>query len=139
MSCHCPRHSECSTSLFDDALNFELGLGRSGQRGAKMEQCHLVWRALVESRFHERKGCASQNAVDQKEIAETIGMKSLDPPPFQYLAHCNNSPALFGALPAREELEHNKFLASSKFDSAPHYYGGSFPKRNRFATGARAA
>jgi hypothetical protein len=52
-------------------------------------------------------------------------------------SHSNLLPAL-GAKRAREILEHNRFLASSKFDSAPHYYGKLFQLGTRFATGARA-
>jgi hypothetical protein len=47
-------------------------------------------------------------------------------------------PALFGATVALGKNCTLELLSSSKFDSAPHYYGLSFPKWNRFTTVAGA-
>lgn len=52
-------------------------------------------------------------------------------------SHCN-APALVGAKCAREELEHNACCSSSKFDSAPHYYGVRAVSFRELATGARS-
>jgi hypothetical protein len=120
--------------LLEQPLDFQLCLGGAGKRSSQVKHGTALWLPPVEWRFDEHEGRASQNSVDQKKILETVCVYRRNPAPF----HSNLLPAL-GAKCAREILEHNTFLASSKFDSAPHYYGKLFQHGTGFATVAGAA
>jgi hypothetical protein len=78
----------------------------------------------------------SENSVREFVVLEPVHEKLRHAA--QPHSHSSVLPAIFGAKPAREILEHNACLASPKFDSAPHYYGKLFQLGTRFATGARA-
>jgi hypothetical protein len=124
--------------LREKPLDLELGLGGPGYSSSKMENCFPDWSKPLDARTDEHEGRASQDAVCQKEIAETVGVVGLNSPPLHDAAHSNLLPAL-GTNYAWEILEHNNSLASSKFDSAPHYYGWLFQGGTQFATVAGVA
>jgi hypothetical protein len=137
MSRHIPRHPERAAGLFDDPLNFELGFGGAGQAGPQMEQSNPLRRTLVECGLDQRVSRASQHAIDQKEIAETVGVKSLNSPSLYDAAHSNLLPAHgHGAAPGKNRTQ--ELLPSSEFDSAPQPYGLLFQRGTRSATGAGA-
>jgi hypothetical protein len=116
----------------EQSLDLELRLGGAGYCNSQVSDGLSFRRPSIEGRFDEHEACAPQNSVDQKKIVEPIRVNSRNPAPLHPVL-----PAL-GANCAREELEHKTFLPSSKFDSAPHYYGWLFQSGTGFATGARA-
>jgi hypothetical protein len=136
MSSRAPWRSERSSGLLDDALNLELRLGGARKGSSQMEQGNLLRLSSLEWRLDQRKGRASQHAIDQKEIAETVGVKSLNSPSLYDAAHSNLLPARsHSAAPGKNCTQ--ELLPSSEFDSAPQPYG-LFPQHGtRFATGAR--
>jgi hypothetical protein len=78
-----------------------------------------------------------ENTVRELVVLEPVDKKFRHTTQPTY--HYNLLPALFGAKCAREILEHNKCYASSKFDSAPRYYGLCLFQTGNFATGGRVA
>jgi hypothetical protein len=138
MSCRAPRRSERSSGLLYDALHLELRLGGARKGSSQMEQGNLLRLSSLEWRLDQRKGRASQHAIDQKEIAETVGVKSLNSPSLYDAAHSNLLPAHgHGAAPGKNCTQ--ELLPSSEFDSAPQPYGVRLFHFGNFATGAGVA
>jgi hypothetical protein len=137
MSSRAPWRSERSSGLLDDALNLELRLGGARKGSSQMEQGNLFRLSSLEWRLDQRKGSASEHAIDQKEIAETVGVKSLNSPSLYDAAHSNLLPGCDHICAPGKNCTQEP-LPSREFDSAPHYYGWLFQCGTEFATGAGA-
>jgi hypothetical protein len=120
--------------LFEQPLDFQLCLGGAGKCSSQVKHGTALWLPPVEGRFDEHEGRASQNSVDQKEILETVCVYRRNPAPF----HFRLLPAL-GATAAQGKTCTLEQRSSSKFDSAPRYYGKLFQHGTGFATVAGAA
>jgi hypothetical protein len=118
-------------------LDLELSFRGAGNGRSQVEDCLLDWRQPIDAGTYQGECCAPEHAIHQKEIAEAIGVKSLDSPSFYDAAH-SNAPALFGATAAQGKTCTLEQGSSSKFDSAPHSYGVSLFHSGNNATGARA-
>jgi hypothetical protein len=120
--------------LFEQPLDFQLCLGGAGKCGSQVKHGTALWLPPVEGRLDEHECRASQNSVDQKKILETVCVYRRNPAPF----HSSVLPAL-GATAAQGKTCTLEQHSSSKFDSAPRYYGKLFQHGTGFATVAGAA
>lgn len=136
MSSFAPHKPETFSGLqLEQSLDFQLRLGGAGKRNPHVND-GLPLRAFpLERGLDEHEARTPQNSIDQKEVVEPVRVYRGNPPPF----HSNVLPALFGAKCAREIVEHTTCCPSSKFDSAPHYYGLALFHIGNFATGGRVA
>lgn len=66
--------------FLEQPLDFDLSFSGAGNRSPEMEDGFLDWREPLDARTDQHEGRASKNAIHQKEIAETVGVKSLNSP-----------------------------------------------------------
>ena len=125
-----PHKPEAFAGLhLEQPLNLQLRFGSAGERGPEMKDGLSRRLSPFEGGLDEHESRTPQNPVHQKEILETVRVYRRNTAPF----HSRLLPAR-GYAAARDKLEHNNCLASSKFDSAPHYYGRTLFHNGNFAT-----
>jgi hypothetical protein len=76
----------------EQPLDFELCFGGSGKRNSQVDDGLPLRLFPLECGLDEHEPRASQDAIDQKEILETVCVYRRNPPPF----HSNVLPARFG-------------------------------------------
>jgi hypothetical protein len=80
--------------LLQQSLDFDLSFRGTCHSSPEMEHGLFDWRKPLDARIYQHESSASKHAVRQKEIAETIGVKSLYSSSFYNPAHSRPLPAL---------------------------------------------